>query len=130
MNCSELIESTTAITKNMDNRGGGILSLELIDKSKDLKNYFQLEVRFDTCDAMGANFINSVLEKIASQLKSMITVDISMSILSNYTPECLVRAFVECPIEELGKIEASYTNFENQQNTLQRNNYYKNLFEL
>jgi hydroxymethylglutaryl-CoA reductase len=25
-----------------------------------------------------------------------------MSILSNYTPECLVRAWVECPVEELG----------------------------
>ena len=24
-----------------------------------------------------------------------------MSILSNYTPECLVRASVECPVEEL-----------------------------
>src|SRR5690606_19101982 len=26
-----------------------------------------------------------------------------MSILSNYTPECLVRTWVECPIDKLGK---------------------------
>ena len=28
---------------------------------------------------------------------------IVMSILSNYTPECLVRAWVECPVDKLGK---------------------------
>jgi len=28
-----------------------------------------------------------------------------MSILSNYTPECLVRAWVECPVEKLGPFD-------------------------
>lgn len=34
-----------------------------------------------------------------------------MSILSNYTPDCLVRAWVECPIDELGTFEP-YTSLQ------------------
>ncbi len=32
-----------------------------------------------------------------------------MSILSNYVPECLVSAQVECPIEDLGKFPNGMT---------------------
>jgi hydroxymethylglutaryl-CoA reductase len=64
---------------------------------------------------MGANFVNSCLEEFASTLEFWIennelfspeekNVDIIMSILSNYTPDCLVRCWVECPIEELGDV--------------------------
>ncbi|MEL6945016.1 MAG: hydroxymethylglutaryl-CoA reductase, partial [Bacteroidota bacterium] len=63
----------------------------------------QLKVSFETCDSMGANFINSVLEQFATTLEKQFPeqVQIIMSILSNYTPDCLVRAWVECPIEDL-----------------------------
>ena len=49
----------------MDRRGGGIQSIELIDKTNRMNNYFQLHLRFKTDNAMGANFINSCLEHIA-----------------------------------------------------------------
>lgn len=104
---SKLISSTSYITKNMERRGGGILDIELRNKSEDLDNYYQLHATFETLDAMGANFINSCLEQFAKTFKSEAAnnlegeLDIVMSILSNYVPNCLVRAEVSCPISEL-----------------------------
>ena len=92
---------TASITKNMEKRGGGILDIQLIDKTEKLPNYYQIHVTFETIDSMGANFINSCLEAIAKEFRSD-AVEIVMSILSNYVPECLVRAEVSCNIEELG----------------------------
>ena len=98
----QLIEDTKVITKNMEARGGGIINIELINKTSKLKDYYQLHVSFETIDAMGANFINSCLEQIASSFKNYsFSIDIVMSILSNYVPECLVRAEVSCKVENL-----------------------------
>jgi len=91
---------TEAITKNMRNRGGGILAIELRDKTAALENYYQLHVTFETADSMGANFINSCLEAIANEFQ-MSDIQIVMSILSNYVPECLVNAEVSCKVDEL-----------------------------
>jgi hydroxymethylglutaryl-CoA reductase len=104
---SKLISETKDITKNMERRGGGILDIELRDISSELDNYYQLHATFETLDAMGANFINSCLEQFAKTFKNEAKnhlngeVDIVMSILSNYVPNCLVRAEVSCPIDDL-----------------------------
>ena len=109
---SKLIADTESLTKNMQKRGGGILDIELRDKTKDIKGYYQLHATFETLDAMGANFINSCLEQFAKTFKSEAhhfelftseekNIQIVMSILSNYVPNCLVRAEVSCKIEEL-----------------------------
>lgn len=109
----KLFEATEEITKNMRNRGGGILNIRLIDKTAELANYFQLKASFDTVDSMGANFINSCLEQFGKTLKEEVEKDedftsdekeslqIVMNILSNYTPDCIVRAEVSCKIEDL-----------------------------
>ncbi len=95
------------ISANMENRGGGISDIELKVFSDEMPDYFQLFVSFQTCESMGANFINSVLEQFAKTLVEYYTrknqeVEVLMSILSNFTPECLVKAWVECPVEDLG----------------------------
>ena len=95
----QLIDSTDEITLNMRKRGGGILDIELRDRTEELPDYYQLHVSFKTGDSMGANFINSCLESIASVFK-MEDIFIVMSILSNYVPDCLVRAEVNCKLEE------------------------------
>lgn len=106
---SRLMHSCGDLTANMEKRGGGVRSIALID-FKDLEpDYYQLRVSFETCDSMGANFVNSVLERFAQTLETFFTdfddladaerdVEVVMSILSNYTPDCRVRAWVECPI--------------------------------
>ncbi len=112
----QLLKHVHPITANMEKRGGGVLDIELVDRRKDIENYYQLKATFDTVDSMGANFINSCLEDFAMTLKTYILqnpdfkdsekeVHVIMSILSNYTPECLVRTYVECDIHELGDFE-------------------------
>ncbi|MDO6802276.1 hydroxymethylglutaryl-CoA reductase, degradative [Wenyingzhuangia sp. 1_MG-2023] len=96
----DLIAATQVITKNMRKRGGGILNIELRDKTDDLENYYQLHVTFETKDSMGANFINSCLEVMAEEFKKD-DIQIVMSILSNYVPNCLVKASVSCEVEKL-----------------------------
>ena len=91
---------TEEITKNMRKRGGGILEIELRDKTNELENYYQLHVTFETVDSMGANFINSCLEAIAKEFEKD-DIQIVMCILSNYVPECLVHAEVSCKVDDL-----------------------------
>ncbi|MBF4506654.1 hydroxymethylglutaryl-CoA reductase, degradative [Flavobacterium sp. JLP] len=108
---SKFFSDTQSITKNMQQRGGGILDIKLKDKRSLLENYFQLHATFETKDSMGANFINSCLEQFASTLKEEFlnsdlfsekeTLTVVMSILSNYVPNCVVRAEVSCPVEDL-----------------------------
>jgi len=101
-----LLKNGLTLTQRMIERGGGVRGIELIDMSDKLENYFQLKIGFATADSMGANFMNSVLEDMASLLKEYYNgsesndstnnpVEIIMAILSNYTPDCVVECYVE-----------------------------------
>ena len=107
-----LLASTDERTRNMRNRGGGITAFSLVDKSDAIADYYQLDVRFETQDAMGANFINSCLEQLGAELKTLAAkhsdfsekekaIEVVMSILSNYVPNCMVEAAVSCSVNEL-----------------------------
>ena len=108
----KFFKNTENLTANMRTRGGGILDIQLINKCDLEPNYYQLMAKFETCDSMGANFINSLLEEFSKTLTTEIENDtiltdeekkiqVIMCILSNYTPECLVRSEVSCKVEEL-----------------------------
>ena len=107
----KFFEESQEVTKNMDKRGGGILDIEVINRSDLEPNYYQLQAKFETCDAMGANFINSLLEKFSKILERELhqsdltekekKIVIIMCILSNYTPECIVRCEVNCSVDKL-----------------------------
>jgi len=118
----ELVKSVASITKSMEKRGGGINNIELRDLSDNIEGYHQLHCTFETLDAMGANFINSCLEQFAKTLKEQAlafdafteeekNIEVVMSILSNYVPNCLVKAEVSCPISELGNTDMSAKAF-------------------
>ena len=107
-----LLADSASLTSSMEKRGGGITDIILKNKTNELAHYFQLHTTFETKDAMGANFINSCLEQFAATLKKEAAsfegfsaqekdIEIVMSILSNYVPNCTVRAEVSCPVEEL-----------------------------
>ncbi|MDG2331964.1 MAG: hydroxymethylglutaryl-CoA reductase, degradative [Flavobacteriales bacterium] len=112
--CSKIFhEGTNQLTANMRSRGGGIKKISLLNKTHLEPDYYQIEAEFDTVDAMGANFINSCLEEFSKILEIGLKntlespsplpgkLDIIMCILSNYTPNCIVKVEVSCPIEEL-----------------------------
>lgn len=108
----QLLEGAAYLSASMEERGGGVLDIELMDMTEFEPDYFQLKVSFETCDAMGANYINTVLEEYGSLLKDIISKHpdfgieptIVMCIVSNYTPDCIARAKVECKIEDLGTV--------------------------
>ncbi len=120
---NDIIMDLKPITSNMEKRGGGISSIELIDMNKKINCYYQIFVKFNTIDSMGANFINSCLEKITEVFKFYVKekkfldsvnekINFVMSILSNYTPNCIAKASVNCRVKDLEKNnEFNDTNF-------------------
>ena len=111
-----LLHDTDAMTEKMRKRGGGILGMKLIDYTTQIPDYYQIRVEFGTGDAMGANFINSALEQFGHSLQDFFAeqqdlpeelrkVEIIMTILSNNTPDCRVKVWVECPVEQLDGID-------------------------
>ena len=120
-----LFKETESITKKMKSRGGGITDISLIDKSSQLTGYFQLFATFKTVDAMGANFINSCLEEFANIFKNSTQlykaeklkkeeIEVVMSILSNYVPNCLVKTEVSCSVQDINSLEPNTTDFANK----------------
>ncbi|MBN2172666.1 MAG: hydroxymethylglutaryl-CoA reductase, degradative [Bacteroidales bacterium] len=118
-----LLDRTREITRNMNQRGGGIIDIELVDKTSEIPDYYQLKASFETVDSMGANFINSCLEEFAAELKDFLMdspyftedekhCEVIMSILSNYTPDCVVKCSVECDIDDLDGIDGEMTGEE------------------
>ncbi len=108
-----LLDGSAEITANMRKRGGGIKDIVLKDLSDKEPGLMQLFVTFETIDSMGANFVNSCLEKFAdifrqwhlnqSEFKND-GLEIIMSILSNLTPNCVVKCWVETDVKNLDEI--------------------------
>ncbi len=110
---AELLQSLESINASMKKRGGGIQDLTLVNKTEALSGYYQLHATFETKDAMGANFINTTLEQLATTFRELTATydgftstkpEVIMSILSNYVPECVVNVSVSCPVDEIGTI--------------------------
>jgi hydroxymethylglutaryl-CoA reductase len=112
-NREKMISAMDPFTESMRKRGGGIKNIILADLSERLNESFQLHVEFKTADAMGANFINTVLEELAKEWKALVErqakrsdqpgkLEITMAILSNYTPESRVNIWVEAKVDALG----------------------------
>lgn len=97
------------LSSSMEKRGGGIRSIQLVDNTRKLEGYYHIALSFETKDAMGANFINSCLEQLAQDFRTRASEafldeeapEVVMSILSNYVPNCTVRAWVSCPVDQL-----------------------------
>ena len=118
---TEVLRAACAdLTANMERRGGGLLRVEALDHA-DVPDTFELRGHFETCDSMGANFINTVLERWGEVLPSAFAKtglaepglpEVVMAILSNYTPGCVVRAEVSCHIDDLGRGAGGFTSAE------------------
>jgi hydroxymethylglutaryl-CoA reductase len=115
-----LTENTRELTSRMEKRGGGIKDIELIDLSDKLERIYYLRFSFLTADSMGANFINSVLEESAALLRQFFSIpgnensrlNVLMSILSNYTPECRVKVELRTTTDELESLDSGYSGEE------------------
>ena len=107
---NRLMSDSADLAKRMVSRGGGVTQIDLRTLHPNIPNCHQLMVKFETADSMGANFINSVLERMRDSLlrfagsHPILTkgkLEVVMAILSNLTPDCRVHAEVRCPISHL-----------------------------
>ncbi len=116
-----LLDGSEDITVNMRKRGGGIKNIILKDLSDKETGLMQLFVTFETKDSMGANFVNSCLERFADLFRNWHQnqpefkkdgLEIIMSILSNLTPNCVVKCWVETDVKNLDGIVAGISGKE------------------
>ena len=116
----KLLERSKPHTANMEKRGGGVKGITL-HVYPELPNTFELRGTFETRDSMGANFINTILEcwgaalptvlanALPSEFDQQSVPHVLMGILSNYTPECVVRAEVSCHVSQMGQGAGGFT---------------------
>lgn len=86
-------------------RGGGAKDLEVrILNEESNSKYSQmlvLHIYINTCDAMGANIINTMVESLAPTVEKLTEGKVYLRILSNFTDRCLARAKCVIPAERL-----------------------------
>ncbi len=80
---------------NMVKRGGGVVDLEVRHiKRDDGKDMAVIHLTMNSCDAMGANIINQVLEYLKAPIEKLTGEQVTMCILSNLNDKKLTSARV------------------------------------
>lgn len=99
----EIINLANSLHPKMVARGGGAKGLEVhLHRSPSTGvNMLVIHLLVNTCDAMGANLVNTMCEGVASLVESITDGKVFLRILSNLTDRALVKARVVYPIEHL-----------------------------
>lgn len=98
----ELMRIADASHPGMKVRGGGVRSIEIRDlKLQDGSTVIAVHVLVDTCDAMGANTVNTLCELLAPTVAEICGGDIALRILSNLTDRSLCSATVRYAVDSL-----------------------------
>jgi len=100
----EVINLANSLHPRMVARGGGAVDLEVIlhPATSDTMEMMVVHLMVNTCDAMGANLVNTMCEGVASFIESLTGGKVFLRILSNLADRSLVRASVKIPVEDLG----------------------------
>lgn len=99
----EVLNLANSLHPRMVARGGGAVDLEVIlhPATSDSVEMLIVHLLVNTCDAMGANLVNTMCEGVASFVESLTGGTVFLRILSNLADRSLVRASVKIPIEQL-----------------------------
>ena len=90
-----LLDAANAVHPRLSNRGGGVRDLELrLFELLDGRPLIAVHVLVDTCDAMGANLVNSICEAIGSDVAAACEGQVALRILSNLADRSLYTARV------------------------------------
>jgi hydroxymethylglutaryl-CoA reductase len=100
----EVLNLANSLHPRMVARGGGAVDLEVVlhPATSDSVEMLIVHLLVNTCDAMGANLVNTMCEGVASFLESLTGGTVFLRILSNLADRSLVRASVKIPVEQLG----------------------------
>jgi hydroxymethylglutaryl-CoA reductase len=98
----ELIKLADDVHPGLVDRGGGareveVRRLELPDGTRAIA----IHILVDTCDAMGANIVNTICESVAPRIGEICGGDVALRILSNLSDRSLVTARVSYRLEDL-----------------------------
>ncbi len=99
----DLIDRANAVHPRLAARGGGVRDIELRQlQLADSSVVLAAHVLVDTCDAMGANLVNTICEAVAPRLAELCGGDVALRILSNLADRSLVTATVRYRLADLG----------------------------
>ncbi|MGM8211183.1 hydroxymethylglutaryl-CoA reductase, degradative [Virgibacillus sp. W0430] len=91
-----LIQAANAAYPSMVARGGGAEGLDVRILNEDASSAYSqmlvVHLYVDTCDAMGANIINTMVEALAPTVEELTNGKVYLRILSNYADRCLAHA--------------------------------------
>ena len=95
----EIINLANSLHPHMVARGGGAEDIEvLVHAAPDGKrDMVVLHLLVNTCDAMGANLVNTMCEGVAPLVETITGGKVFLRILSNLTDRALVRARIVLP---------------------------------
>lgn len=96
-----LIEAANAAYPSIVARGGGArdLDVRILNDSPEssYRTMLVLHLYIDTCDAMGANIINTMVESLAPTVEQLTEGKVYLRILSNFADRSLARATCVIP---------------------------------
>jgi hydroxymethylglutaryl-CoA reductase len=96
-----LIEAANAVHPRLVERGGGVRDIELrLFALPDGAPVIAVHVLVDTCDAMGANLVNTICEALAPEIASACDGNVALRILSNLVDRSLFTARAIFPVSE------------------------------
>lgn len=99
-----LIQAANDAYPSLVARGGGAVDLDvrmLNEGESDYSRMLIVHVYVNTCDAMGANIINTMAESLAPVVEHLTKGKVYLRILSNYADRCLAKATCTIPAELL-----------------------------
>jgi hydroxymethylglutaryl-CoA reductase len=102
----ELLSLCNAVHPRLAERGGGVREIE----SRHIElpnggNSIVVHLLVDTCDAMGANLVNTICEAVASRLAALCDGNVALRILSNLADRALVTSRVRYALGTLASDE-------------------------
>jgi hydroxymethylglutaryl-CoA reductase len=99
---NELVDRANALHPNMVKRGGGARSIEVHRHTlPGGDEMIAVHLLVDTCDAMGANLVNTMCEGIAADIEKLTDGKVHLRILSNLADRSLVDARVSIAVDRL-----------------------------
>ncbi len=104
----ELIDFANLVHPRLKMRGGGTRSLEVRSFPKSEIPFMVVHVHLDTQEAMGANLVNTVCEKLAPKIQEIIGGRIGLRILTNLADRRLFRARCEVDFQQLAINDHEY----------------------
>src|SRR5699024_8613342 len=95
-----LIKAANDAYPSLVARGGGAVDLDIRIINEDGSKYTKMlvvHIYVNTCDAMGANIINTMVESLTPTVKKLTEGKVYLRILSNFADQCLAKATCVIP---------------------------------